>query len=189
MLVCKIYTLARVFAIAHRLAVSDLARCYMLGHITARLGSQALLITNYEAQKFPFIRLPNPENPAESNILTFDRVLCDVPCSGDGTIRKGPEIGKLWSPKNAEHLHPYVIPQTSILSSPRTRFNETAGSSLYGPLGFAPRKIPKLFRPPFFRQFPVLIIRFARSDCSCKSLGEALNCSKSAARWYTPHVL
>mmetsp|Transcript_19001 Transcript_19001/g.35427 ORF Transcript_19001/g.35427 Transcript_19001/m.35427 type:complete len:853 (+) Transcript_19001:42-2600(+) len=30
----------------------------------------------------------------------FDYVLCDVPCSGDGTVRKSPKIVGKWSPKN-----------------------------------------------------------------------------------------
>jgi 16S rRNA C967 or C1407 C5-methylase (RsmB/RsmF family) len=33
-------------------------------------------------------------------------VLCDVPCSGDGTMRKAPDIWKRWSAKNGNALHP-----------------------------------------------------------------------------------
>ena len=40
-----------------------------------RLKSPCLIVTTGDATSFP-------------NILKFDRVLCDVPCSGDGTIRK-----------------------------------------------------------------------------------------------------
>ena len=29
--------------------------------------------------------------------LRFDRVLCDVPCSGDGTLRKAPDLWRRWS--------------------------------------------------------------------------------------------
>ncbi|KAL7533323.1 hypothetical protein ACHAXR_007910 [Thalassiosira sp. AJA248-18] len=40
----------------------------------------------------------------EQNI--FDYILCDVPCSGDGTVRKSPKILGKWSPKNAEKNKP-----------------------------------------------------------------------------------
>ncbi|GBG47023.1 hypothetical protein CBR_g80544, partial [Chara braunii] len=28
--------------------------------------------------------------------LRFDRILCDVPCSGDGTLRKAPDLWRKW---------------------------------------------------------------------------------------------
>ena len=34
---------------------------------------------------------------------SFDYILCDVPCSGDGTVRKSPKILGKWSPKNGEN--------------------------------------------------------------------------------------
>ncbi|VDM69719.1 unnamed protein product [Strongylus vulgaris] len=37
--------------------------------------------------------------------LKFDRVLCDVICSGDGTLRKNPEIWSKWTPQDALGLH------------------------------------------------------------------------------------
>jgi hypothetical protein len=36
----------------------DLSRCYTLAHQTNRLGSPSLLITNYDAEKFPLIPIP-----------------------------------------------------------------------------------------------------------------------------------
>ena len=33
--------------------------------------------------------------------ITFDRVLADVPCSGDGTLRKNMNIWPKWNPNNA----------------------------------------------------------------------------------------
>ena len=33
--------------------------------------------------------------------LLFDRILCDVPCSGDGTLRKNPDLWKKWNPGHA----------------------------------------------------------------------------------------
>lgn len=37
--------------------------------------------------------------------LDFDRVLCDVPCSGDGTLRKNHEIWSHWTPADGNGLH------------------------------------------------------------------------------------
>ena len=37
--------------------------------------------------------------------LLFDRILCDVPCSGDGTMRKAPDIWRKWSIANGNGLH------------------------------------------------------------------------------------
>ena len=34
-----------------------------------------------------------------SNSLRYDRILADVPCSGDGTLRKTPSIWKQWVPQ------------------------------------------------------------------------------------------
>jgi 16S rRNA C967 or C1407 C5-methylase (RsmB/RsmF family) len=35
----------------------------------------------------------------------YDRIVCDVPCSGDGTLRKCPEMWKDWSPREGMMLH------------------------------------------------------------------------------------
>lgn len=37
--------------------------------------------------------------------LKFDRILADVPCSGDGTLRKNLEIWNKWSPSDGNSLH------------------------------------------------------------------------------------
>ncbi|KAF9048205.1 S-adenosyl-L-methionine-dependent methyltransferase [Hymenopellis radicata] len=70
---------------------SDYKRTHLLIHQSARLPSPALLVTNMDASNYPAIRLDGKK-------LLFDRVLCDVPCSGDGTIRKNLGIWKTWQP-------------------------------------------------------------------------------------------
>ena len=49
----------------------------------------------------------------------FDRILADVPCSGDGTVRKFPHIWRLFRPRNALDLHniQLQIAKSSILMS------------------------------------------------------------------------
>mmetsp|Transcript_29546 Transcript_29546/g.71064 ORF Transcript_29546/g.71064 Transcript_29546/m.71064 type:complete len:468 (+) Transcript_29546:686-2089(+) len=79
---------------------SDNKRAYMLVHQLRRINSPALFVTNCDAQFFPLIR--SKEHPTEG---VFDRVLCDVPCSGDGTSRKNPGVWKTWNALNACGLH------------------------------------------------------------------------------------
>ncbi|GAX22323.1 tRNA (cytosine34-C5)-methyltransferase [Fistulifera solaris] len=53
----------------------------------------SVLVTCCDGQFFP------------SKILQFDRILCDVPCSGDGTSRKNIGVWKTWSQAAALSLH------------------------------------------------------------------------------------
>lgn len=71
---------------------ADIKRCWMLTHQLKRFGSAELIITNHDAQHFPMI-------------MSFDRVLCDVPCSGDGTLRKAPDIWRRWNSHMGIALH------------------------------------------------------------------------------------
>ncbi|TFY62786.1 hypothetical protein EVG20_g6571 [Dentipellis fragilis] len=83
---------------------SDYKRTHLLIHQSARLPSPALMVTNVDASIFPVLRLPAGQG-SKMEPLLFDRILCDVPCSGDGTIRKNVGIWKYWNPMDGNGLH------------------------------------------------------------------------------------
>ncbi|CAI2189534.1 443_t:CDS:10 [Funneliformis geosporum] len=83
---------------------SDSKRSYMLVHQTKRLRSPCLLVTNHDAQHFPNIHLKEASSPVQ-----FDRILVDVPCSGDGTMRKNFTIWSNWKIGNSIGLHPTQV--------------------------------------------------------------------------------
>ncbi|XP_017101570.2 tRNA (cytosine(34)-C(5))-methyltransferase [Drosophila bipectinata] len=81
----------------------DNNRCYMLVHQAKRLNSPCLLVTNHDSSAFPNLLVTKPDN--SKAILKFDKILCDVPCSGDGTLRKNPDIWLKWNLAQAYNLH------------------------------------------------------------------------------------
>lgn len=64
----------------------DNNRCYMLVHQAKRLNSPNLVVINEDSSCMPRFKA------RDNSDLKFDRILCDVPCSGDGTMRKNPVI-------------------------------------------------------------------------------------------------
>jgi len=82
---------------------SDNKRCYLLTHQAKRLQSPCIMITNHDAAFMPNFFYTKPDG--SSGKLKFDRILCDVPCSGDGTMRKNADIWTKWNPINACNLH------------------------------------------------------------------------------------
>ncbi|VEU21708.1 DEKNAAC102653 [Brettanomyces naardenensis] len=79
---------------------SDYRRSYMLVHQIKRLNSPNYVVVNHDAQMFPKVRLEK-----EGPYIKFDRILCDVPCSGDGTFRKNFPIWNDWRVGNGIGLH------------------------------------------------------------------------------------
>lgn len=72
------------------------ARAHILSSRCARGSGAAcagLAVVQHPAQVFP--------GPTD----IFDRIICDVPCSGDGAIRKYPEKWRDWSPHVGRALH------------------------------------------------------------------------------------
>lgn len=83
---------------------SDYKRSHMLVHQVKRLNSANFMVVNHDAQLFPRIKLNNSQE-----FLKFDRVLCDVPCSGDGTMRKNINVWRDFTVGNALGLHPLQL--------------------------------------------------------------------------------
>jgi len=83
---------------------ADHKRCYMLTHQSKRLNSPCVVITNHDASIYPKLYATDKETGTVEPVR-FDRVLCDVPCSGDGTLRKNPLIWKKWTPHQGVALH------------------------------------------------------------------------------------
>ncbi|RLN91580.1 hypothetical protein BBJ28_00017097 [Nothophytophthora sp. Chile5] len=77
-------------------------RGYLLVHQLQRLGLDNFVVTCHEGQNFPGLY---DLNGHLQSCNVFDRVLCDVPCSGDGTIRKNRNLWGRWAPGSALTLH------------------------------------------------------------------------------------
>ncbi|KAG8512397.1 tRNA (cytosine(34)-C(5))-methyltransferase [Galemys pyrenaicus] len=80
----------------------DNKRCYLLVHQAKRLGSPCIMVVNHDASSIPRLQI---DVDGRKEILFYDRILCDVPCSGDGTMRKNIDVWKKWSTLNSLQLH------------------------------------------------------------------------------------
>ncbi|KAF3707686.1 tRNA (cytosine(34)-C(5))-methyltransferase [Channa argus] len=80
----------------------DNKRCYLLVHQAKRLNSPCIMVVNHDASCIPTLQI---ESNGKKDILFYDRILCDVPCSGDGTMRKNIDVWKKWTTSNSLHLH------------------------------------------------------------------------------------
>ncbi len=86
---------------------ADQQRAYMLYHQVRRLLSPSLLVTNNDGTQFPTLIRRKDGAAGEDDVerIRFDRILADVPCSGDGTFRKNIKMWKTWTPNLALGLH------------------------------------------------------------------------------------
>jgi len=82
---------------------NDYRRAQMLVHQVKRLNSPNMIVTCHDASQYPSIRIPS-DSPTP-RYLKFDRILADVPCSGDGTTRKNNGVWRDWLPGNGLGLH------------------------------------------------------------------------------------
>eukprot|EP00494_Astrolonche_serrata_P029521 UN29788 len=89
---------------------ADTKRGRMLVHQLQRFNSANFLVMNLFGQCIPRFHEGQFPKPGEdfkksSESIVFDRILCDVPCSGDGTVRKSPDIWKKWKVLTGNCLH------------------------------------------------------------------------------------
>jgi 16S rRNA C967 or C1407 C5-methylase (RsmB/RsmF family) len=83
-------------------------------------AAEKIILTCQDATKIEFMAKKakhstttiSNDNKAPS-LLKFDVILCDVPCSGDGTCRKDPHVLRNWKPSIGNQLH---STQVAILS-------------------------------------------------------------------------
>ncbi|OXB70346.1 UNVERIFIED_CONTAM: hypothetical protein H355_012537 [Colinus virginianus] len=80
----------------------DNKRCYLLVHQAKRLNSPCIMVVNHDASSIPNLQI---DVDGRKEILFYDRILCDVPCSGDGTMRKNIDVWKKWTTQNSLQLH------------------------------------------------------------------------------------
>lgn len=87
---------------------ADYRRSHMLIHQTKRLNSPNLIVTNNDATAFPSLiksSVVGANGKVRNTYMKFDRVLADVPCSGDGTSRKNYNVWREWAPYSGLNLH------------------------------------------------------------------------------------
>ena len=90
---------------------NDSRRAYMLTHQVKRIKSAGMIVSCHDAQFFPNL-VPREFAEAKSGATgtkyaegIFDRILCDVPCSGDGTMRKNIDVWRKWDTMSGIALH------------------------------------------------------------------------------------
>lgn len=112
----------------------DTRRAHMLIHHTRHLNSPSLVVTTHSADHFPDIYLDDPESGAPKRFY-FDRILCDVPCSSDGTLRKNPNLFAKWSVSFSLGLHRL---QRNILLRALSMLKPEDGLLVYSTCSFNP---------------------------------------------------
>jgi len=75
----------------------------LLPLITRKARHAGTIVTLANAAKFPPVMSMEPGHDNEQ--VLFDRIVCDVPCCGDGTLRKHPHAWSLWRARNGLTFH------------------------------------------------------------------------------------
>lgn len=96
----------------------DLKRTHMLVHQSLnRVGSPNMMVTQQDASIYTAIK-----RSQAGELLLFDRILADVPCTGDGTLRKNVAIWRTWSSNQGIGLHSRVDGIEDVLTRAGSSF-------------------------------------------------------------------
>jgi len=74
-------------------------RAVVVARRSRRQERGCLMVTNCDGRRFPSLRR------GKGYKVKFRKVLCDVPCSGDGTLRKNPANWRTWTVREGLSLH------------------------------------------------------------------------------------
>ncbi len=87
---------------------ADNKRAFMLTHQLQRIDTCGMCVINHEGQYIPNIKRKGAGEGVDSKYY-FDKILADVPCSGDGAIRKIPQKWRGWNSRDGCGLHTIQI--------------------------------------------------------------------------------
>jgi 16S rRNA C967 or C1407 C5-methylase (RsmB/RsmF family) len=79
----------------------DFKRAYMLTKRTNTIRSPCQVITTHDGSLFPHLEIESGG--------TFHGILCDVPCTGDGTMRKNVDLWRDYNPNDGAIMHPLQL--------------------------------------------------------------------------------
>ena len=91
---------ATAASVSHFAATGFEFYCYCCCHISRPITPAATISCAVTATTSRAV--PRPDQDGEQ---LFDKVLCDVPCSSDGTLRKAVHIGRKWHVNASHELH------------------------------------------------------------------------------------
>lgn len=86
---------------------ADYSRSQMLIHQINRSGTASVAVINHPGQFLPELYTHKINHIKEK--FQFDKILCDVPCSGDGATRKIPVKWANWHTSDGIVLHPLQL--------------------------------------------------------------------------------
>lgn len=84
------------------------SRAWMLVHQIKRINTACMAVINHSGQHIPTLTDADTAEAYDKKYY-FDKVLVDVPCSGDGAIRKLPMRWRSWGTKDAINIHKIQI--------------------------------------------------------------------------------